>query len=62
MPGEAWVTADDVAKHLKVKPNTIYKLIERNGLPATSIQRQGRHPSLCYSSGRFSTASNHLRS
>jgi excisionase family DNA binding protein len=36
---EPWVTVDDVAKHLGVVKDSIYRWIERRGLPA---QRLGR--------------------
>lgn len=42
MAGEMWVTVDEVADHLKVKPNTVYKLIERNGLPAHRVGKLWR--------------------
>jgi len=36
---EPWVSVDDVAKHLGVVKDSIYRWIERRGLPA---QRVGR--------------------
>ncbi len=42
MPGESWVNVEAVAEHLKVKPNTVYKLIERNGLPAHRVGKLWR--------------------
>ena len=42
MPTESWTTVDEIALHLKVKPNTVYKLIERNGLPAHRVGKLWR--------------------
>jgi len=42
MPGESWVTVEEVADHLRVKPNTVYKLIERNDLPAHRVGKLWR--------------------
>jgi excisionase family DNA binding protein len=39
MSPEPWVTVDDVARHLGVVKDSIYRWIERRGLPA---QRVGR--------------------
>lgn len=39
MIAEPWVTAIDVAKHLGVVKDTIYRWRERKGLPAHKIGR-----------------------
>ncbi len=36
---ESWVSVDDVAKHLDVAKDSIYRWIERRGLPARKIGR-----------------------
>jgi excisionase family DNA binding protein len=37
MKSEPWVTAFDVAKHLGVAKDTVYRWRERKGLPAHKI-------------------------
>ena len=39
MSAEPWVTAIDVAKHLGVVKETVYRWRERRGLPAHKIGR-----------------------
>ena len=39
MNSEPWVTAIDVAKHLGVVKDTVYRWRERKGLPAHKIGR-----------------------
>lgn len=36
---EPWVSVDDVAKHLGVAKDTVYRWIEANGLPAHRLGR-----------------------
>jgi excisionase family DNA binding protein len=36
---ESWVSVHDVAKHLDVAKDSIYRWIERRGLPARKIGR-----------------------
>jgi excisionase family DNA binding protein len=36
---ESWVSVDDVANHLDVAKDSIYRWIERRGLPARKIGR-----------------------
>lgn len=36
---EPWVSVDDVAKHLGVVKDSVYRWIERKGLPARRIGR-----------------------
>ncbi len=36
---EPWVSVDDVAKHLGVAKDSIYRWIERKGLPAHKMDR-----------------------
>jgi len=36
---EAWVSVDDVAKHLGVVKESIYRWIENRGLPARRVGR-----------------------
>ena len=36
---EPWVSVDDVAKHLGVVKDSVYRWIERRGLPARRIGR-----------------------
>lgn len=38
-PTEPWASVDDVAKHLGVARDSIYRWIERRGLPAHKIGR-----------------------
>jgi len=57
MAGEAWWTADDVARHLRVSRMTVYRWTKSGRLPAYRIgrlrryrpedaERLGRHPQL----------------
>ena len=39
---EQWVSVDEVAKHLKVKPDTVYKWLERKVMPAHKVGRLWR--------------------
>jgi excisionase family DNA binding protein len=39
---EQWVSVEQVAKHLGVKPDTIYKWLERDVMPAHKIGRLWR--------------------
>ena len=39
MPTEPWVGVDDVARHLAVAKDSIYRWIERRDLPAHKIGR-----------------------
>ena len=39
MNDEPWVTASDVAQHLGVVKDTVYRWRERKGLPAHKIRR-----------------------
>ena len=39
MTAEPWVGVDDVAKHLGVARDSVYRWIERRGLPAHKIGR-----------------------
>lgn len=39
MPTEPWVSVDEVAKHLGVAKESIYRWIEGRGLPAHKIGR-----------------------
>lgn len=39
MSAESWVTAIDVARHLGVVKDTVYRWRERKGLPAHKIGR-----------------------
>jgi len=39
MPTEPWVGVDDVAKHLGVAKDSVYRWIERRRLPAHKIGR-----------------------
>jgi len=36
---EAWVSVDDVAKHLSVARDSVYRWIEHRGLPAHKVGR-----------------------
>lgn len=38
-PTEAWVSVEDVAKHLGVARDSVYRWIESRGLPARKIGR-----------------------
>ncbi len=44
LPGtsEQWVSVDEVAKPLKVKPDTVYKWLERKEMPAHKVGRLWR--------------------
>lgn len=39
MPAERWVSVEDVATHLGVAKDSIYRWIDRKGLPARKIGR-----------------------
>ncbi len=39
MSEKPWVAVDDVARHLGVSHDTIYRWIERKGLPAHKVGR-----------------------
>jgi len=39
MPTEPWVSVDEVAKHLDVVKDSVYRWIEGRGLPAHKIGR-----------------------
>ncbi|MCB9609904.1 MAG: helix-turn-helix domain-containing protein [Polyangiaceae bacterium] len=39
MSTEPWVSVDDVAKHLSVAKDSIYRWIEHKGLPAHKVGR-----------------------
>ena len=39
MPIDPWVGVDEVARHLDVSNDTVYRWIERRGLPAHKIGR-----------------------
>jgi excisionase family DNA binding protein len=39
MPAERWVSVEDVAAHLGVAKDSIYRWIDRKGLPARKIGR-----------------------
>lgn len=39
MPTEPWVSVDDVVKHLGVARDSVYRWIERKGLPAHKVGR-----------------------
>ncbi len=39
MPTEPWVAVDDVAKHLGVAKDSVYRWIDRRDLPAHKIGR-----------------------
>ena len=41
-PSEKWVSVDEVAQHLKVKPDTVYKWLERKEMPAHKVGRLWR--------------------
>ena len=44
LPGnsEQWVSVDQVAQHLNVKPDTVYKWLERKVMPAHKVGRLWR--------------------
>lgn len=39
---EQWVSVDEIAPHLAVKPDTIYKWLERKDMPAHKVGRLWR--------------------
>ncbi len=39
MKNEPWVSLDNIAKHMGVSRDTIYRAIEKRGLPAHKIGR-----------------------
>ena len=39
MPTEPWVGVEDVARHLGISTDTVYRWIERKGLPAHKVGR-----------------------
>ncbi len=39
MTAEPWVSVDDVARHLDVAKDSIYRWIDRKGLPAHRVGR-----------------------
>lgn len=39
MPAEPWVGVDDVARHLGVSHDTVYRWIDAKGLPAHKLGR-----------------------
>ena len=39
MPTEPWVSVDEVAKHLGIAKDSVYRWIENRGLPAHKIGR-----------------------
>ena len=39
MPAEPWVAVDDVARHLGVSHDTVYRWIEGKSLPAQKLGR-----------------------
>lgn len=39
MPTEPWVSVDDVAKHLSVAKDSVYRWIAHQGLPAHKVGR-----------------------
>jgi excisionase family DNA binding protein len=39
---EQWVSVDQVAQHLNVKPDTVYKWLERKDMPAHKVGRLWR--------------------
>ena len=39
---EQWVSVDQVALHLNVKPDTVYKWLERKDMPAHKVGRLWR--------------------
>ncbi len=41
-PTEQWVSVDQVALHLNVKPDTVYKWLERKEMPAHKVGRLWR--------------------
>lgn len=41
-PTEQWVSVDQIAQHLNVKPDTVYKWLERKDMPAHKVGRLWR--------------------
>lgn len=39
---EQWVSVEQVAKHLNVRPDTVYKWLERKDMPAHKVGRLWR--------------------
>ena len=39
---EQWVSVEQIAKHLNVKPDTVYKWLERKEMPAHKVGRLWR--------------------
>ena len=39
---EQWVSVEQVAQHLKIKPDTVYKWLERKDMPAHKVGRLWR--------------------
>ena len=39
MPNDPWISADEIAKHLGVAKDSVYRWIENRGLPAHKIGR-----------------------
>lgn len=39
MPAQPWVSVEDVARHLGVSHDTVYRWIEGKGLPAHKVGR-----------------------
>jgi excisionase family DNA binding protein len=39
MPNDPWISADEIAKHLGVAKDSVYRWIEGRGLPAHKIGR-----------------------
>lgn len=39
---EQWVSVEQVAQHLNVKPDTVYKWLERRNIPAHKVGRLWR--------------------
>ena len=39
MPAEPWVSVEDVARHLGVSHDTVYRWIERKRMPAHKVGR-----------------------
>lgn len=39
---EQWVSVEEIAEHLSVKPDTVYKWLERKDMPAHKVGRLWR--------------------
>ena len=39
---EQWVSVEEIAEHLSVKPDTVYKWLERKDMPAHKLGRLWR--------------------